>query len=356
MKAVVRENHQLHLRERPDPVPGEGQVITRTLSCGICGSDLHALHSLEEMTVAGKPGAQVPPEIPNIIFGHEFCGEILDHGPNTEKRLKAGTKVVAIGFVNTPMGLQSAGFSPIVPGGFAEQMILTERLLLPVTNGLSDAQAAMTEPFAVGEHAVARSAAGPDTINLVVGCGPVGLAVIAALKARGWGPIIASDYSPARRAIAEKMGADIVVNPAEESPHSHWGPLGASGLTPRTIDTLFSSPGKRAIAFECVGVPGVIQSMIASVPLGTQIVVAGVCAQTDTFEPLNCIGKEIELKFVFAYDETEFANTLHNIAEGHIDVLPVITGEVGLDGVAKAFDDLSNPEMHCKIVVNPTLN
>ena len=180
--------------------------------------------------------------------------------------------------------------------------------------------------------------------------------LIAALKARGWGPIIASDYSPARRAIAEKMGADIVVDPAEESPHSHWAALGASGLAPRTMDNLFRSPGKRPIVFECVGVPGVIQSIVASVPLGTQIVVAGVCAKTDTFEPLNCIGKEIELKFVFAYDETEFANTLHNIAEGHIDVLPVITGEVGLDGVAKAFNDLANPEKHCKIVVNPTLN
>jgi threonine dehydrogenase-like Zn-dependent dehydrogenase len=355
MKAVVRQNKQLHVQERPDPVPGEGQVVTRTLCCGICGSDLHALHSLEKMVTVGKPDAREIPEIPNIIFGHEFCGEVLDHGPNTDKRVKAGSRVVAIGFVDTPMGIQSAGFSPIVPGGFAEQMILTEKLLLPVPNGLSDAQASMTEPFAVGEHAVARSAAGPDTINMIVGCGPVGLAVLAALKARGWGPIIASDYSTARRAIAEKMGADIVVDPAVESPHTHWGELGASGVAPRTMDHLFRTPGKRPIVFECVGVPGVIQSLIASVPLGTQIVVAGVCAETDKFEPLNCINKEIELKFVFAYDLEEFSNTLHNIAEGNIDVQPVITGEVGLDGVAQAFKDLGNPERHCKIVVNPTL-
>ena len=154
------------------------------------------------MGVVSKPGVKIP-EMQGIIFGHEFCGVILDHGPKTEKPLKAGTRVVATGYLNIEIGFQIAGFSPVVPGGFAEQMILTEKLLLPVPNGLADMHAAMTEPFAVGEHAVAGSGAGPDTINMVIGCSPVGLAIIASLKARGLGPIIASDYSPARRAIAE---------------------------------------------------------------------------------------------------------------------------------------------------------
>jgi threonine dehydrogenase-like Zn-dependent dehydrogenase len=354
MKAVVRRNRQLHLEEVPEPVPGEGQVITRNLSCGICGSDLHALHGMEEMAAVGKPGLKVP-EIQGIIFGHEFCGEILDHGPGTEKRLKAGTRIVAPGYVDTAIGFQTAGFSTVVPGGFAEQMILTERLLLPVPNGLSAMHAAMTEPFAVGEHAVAESDAGPDTINMVIGCGPVGLAVIASLKARGLGPIVASDYSPARRAIAEKMGADIIINPAVESPHDQWAELGAKGVLPRSMERLFDAPGKRAIVFECVGVPGVLQSLIAGVPGWSQIIVAGVCSQTDSFEPQMCINKKIEFKFVYAYNFEEFSRTLHNIAEGVVDVSKVITDEVPLEGVAKAFEELADPEQQCKVVVNPTL-
>jgi len=233
--------------------------------------------------------------------------------------------------------------------------VLTQDLLLPVPNGLSDQQAAMTEPFAVGERAVAKSSADRDTINMVIGCGPVGLAVIAALKVRGLGPIVAADFSPARRAIAEKMGADVVVDPAKESPHAQWSELGAAGLQPKSLKTLFERPGKRAIAFECVGMPGVLQSLIASVPIGTQIVVAGVCVQTDKIEPLICINKEIEFKFVVAYDLEEFTASLHNIADGHIDVMPIITGEVGLNGVAAAFEELGNPERQCKIVVNPTM-
>lgn len=356
MRAVVRRGGTLVLDTLAAPEPQPGQVLARTLACGICGSDLHAVHAMEQMVElsarAGEPGLIDPAR--DIVFGHEFCAEILDHGPGTDRRLKAGTRVVSVPVAPTPQGFETIGFSNRFPGGFAEAMVLTEAMLLEVPNGLSDVHAAMTEPFAVGEHAVAESDAGADTVNLVVGCGPVGLAVIAALKARGLGPIVASDYSPARRRIAEAFGADVVIDPAQESPHARWRDWGVPvSRIERSVLAIGGATGKRAIVFECVGVPGVIQHIVEGVPVGTQVMVVGVCMQTDAIEPFLCINKSIELKFVLGYSPDEFAATLRRIAEGAIDVAPVVSAEVGLDGVADAFAALGDPEKHCKIVVRP---
>ena len=75
--------------------------------------------------------------------------------------------------------------------------------------------------------------------------------------------------------------------------------------------------------------------------------------EPDTVLPLFGIAKELNVQFVNAYDATEFAESLRAIAEGEIDVAPIITGEVGLDGVGAAFDDLAEPDEHCKILVTP---
>ena len=75
--------------------------------------------------------------------------------------------------------------------------------------------------------------------------------------------------------------------------------------------------------------------------------------QPDTMHPFFAIAKEINVQFVLAYDPGEFSDSLRSIAEGEIDVAPMITGEVGLDGVGAAFDDLSDPDLHCKILVTP---
>ena len=105
--------------------------------------------------------------------------------------------------------------------------------------------------------------------------------------------------------------------------------------------------------FECVGSPGVLQALIEAAPAGAQIVVAGVCMETDRIEPSIAVTKEIELTFVLGYTPEEFAGTLHQLAEGVIDVSGLVTGTVGLDGVADAFTALGDPEAHVKILVKP---
>jgi threonine dehydrogenase-like Zn-dependent dehydrogenase len=356
MRAVIRRDKQLIRDEIAEPVPAAGQVLARTLACGICGSDLHALHHFEHMHELGRRAGSLSTVDPanDMVFGHEFCAEILDHGPGTAKRLKEGTRVVSMPLLMTQTGFETVGYSDKYPGGFAERMVLMEPLLLEVPNGLADAQAAMTEPFAVGEHAVVQSGIDARSVALVLGCGPVGLAVIAALKVRGFGPIVAADFSPARRRVAEIMGADFVIDPKSESPHGKWRELDVPAtLAEQTIARVMGKQGRQAVIFECVGVPGMLQRVIDEAPPSARIVVAGVCMETDRIEPFLCISKQLDFRFVLGYSPEEFAATLRHIAEGEIDVRPVLTGTVGLDGVAEAFATLANPEAQVKMVVVP---
>ncbi len=90
--------------------------------------------------------------------------------------------------------------------------------MLPIPNGLAPDVAALTEPMAVAWHAVRRGEVGKKDVAIVIGCGPVGLGVILCLKAKGVRTVVASDYSPKRRALASACGADVVIDPAEASP------------------------------------------------------------------------------------------------------------------------------------------
>ncbi|MFZ5720130.1 MAG: zinc-binding dehydrogenase [Pseudomonadota bacterium] len=357
MKAVIRRDKRLVCDEIAELEPSEGQVLVKTLACGICGSDLHALHHMEHMIDlsrrAGAPDSGFDPTA-DTVFGHEFCAEVLDYGPGSAKAIKPGARVVSMPITMHQGGIEALGFSNRLPGGFAERMLLTEAMILEVPNGLPTDQAAMTEPFAVGAHAVAKARLEPKSVSLVVGCGPVGLAVIAALKAAGHGPVIAADFSPRRRAAAERLGADIVVDPAAENPHERWEALGVPrSRAAQSMMQMMGNPVARPVVFECVGAPGVLQSLIEAAPAGAQIVVAGVCMETDRIEPSIAITKEIELTFVFGYTPEEFALTLRQLAEGVIDVSSLVTGHVGLEGVADAFVALGDPEAHVKILVQP---
>ncbi|WP_372786529.1 zinc-binding dehydrogenase [Phenylobacterium sp.] len=361
MRAVVRRNKQLVCDEIGELAPTEGQVLVKTLACGICGSDLHALHHMEHMIELGRRGGGggmdngFDPSA-DTVFGHEFCAEILDHGPGSAKTMKAGTRVVSVPATMTAGGVELLGFSNRLPGGFAERMLLSEALVLEVPNGLETEHAALTEPFAVGLHAVAKARLDANSVCLVVGCGPVGLAVIAALKAEGHGPVIAADFSPRRRAAAEKLGADVVIDPATESPHDRWEALGVpKARGAQQMMRMMGGSFGRPVVFECVGAPGVLQGLIEAAPAGAQIVVAGVCMETDRIEPSIAITKEVELTFVFGYTPEEFAGTLRNISEGLIDVSGLVTSRVGLDGVAGAFVALGDPEAQVKILVEPGL-
>jgi threonine dehydrogenase-like Zn-dependent dehydrogenase len=379
MKAVTCTNATLEVVDQPTPTPAKGQLLIDVLRCGICGSDLHARKHCDEladvMAETGYPDFMRSTQ--SVVFGHEFCGEVLDHGPGTRKALRAGTPVVALPLVRRGKDVHAIGLSTAAPGGYAEQLIVEQSLALPVPNGLPADKAALTEPMAVGWHAVQRGEVKKGQVAIVIGCGPIGLAVILMLKAHGVRTVIASDYSPGRRALATRCGADVVVDPAQDSPYAKAKGHGhletapdALGLAVSTVEKLHrlrlpwwhvwraadavgAATPKHPVVFECVGVPGVIDDIITGAPLFSRVVVVGVCMGADRLRPSMAINKEIDLRFVLGYTPMEFRDTLHMLAEGKVDVTPLITGTVGLDGVENAFDALGDPEAHAKILIDP---
>jgi len=338
MRASVLRGGRMVLRDDvAEPVPGPGQVLVGVKACGICGSDLHfAQHGADVLElndqIEGFGGGGMNIDLNRDVFmGHEFSAEVLEAGPETES-LAPGTLVTSLPVLVSATGIEPIVYSNRTIGGYAERMLLSAPLLTPIPNGLDPRHAALTEPMAVGLHAVNKSAIERGEAALVLGCGPIGIAIIAGLRHRGVETIVAADYSARRRELAEKMGATSTVDPADGSPFD--------GARP-------------AVVFEAVGVPGIINDILRRAPIGARVVVAGVCMQSDTIHPYFAIAKQINVQFVLAYDPTEFTDCLRAIAEGDIDVAPMITGEVGLDGVGAAFDDLAHPDVHCKILVTP---
>ncbi len=359
MRAAIFRNGNIVADSIPDPVPAAGQVLVKTLACGICGSDLHIRKHAGRMADIVKhfPSRKPMDLARDVVLGHEFCCEVIDYGPSTQRRFKPGTRVCSIPVLLNANGLQGIGLSNDVAGGYAERMVLSEPLLIEVPNGLKPEHAALTEPLAVGIHAVAKANIRGDEVPLVIGCGPVGLAVIAALRIKGLRPIVASDYSPARRALALKMGADFVVDPADSQPFTTWAQH--AEMTPeqkaaRSPFQAFQPALKPGLIFECVGVPGVLQQVYEGAPRDARVVVVGVCMENDKSEPLLGVLKELSIQFVHAYTPDEFATALRLIAEGEVDAGAMVTATIGIDGVAQAFTDLANPERHTKIIIDPT--
>lgn len=378
MKAVSCVNGTLSVIEMPEPRPGTGQLVLDVHACGICGSDLHAKdHGDELADVLTEVGYDhcIRRDTPTVM-GHEFAGMVAEAGAKTPKGLGVGTRVVSFPMVRAHGGVQLTGLSPLAPGGYAERVLVEASMTFAVPNGLSLDIAALTEPMAVALHALRRSAIHKRDTAVVIGCGPVGLAVICQLKAMGVAKIVASDLSPARRSLAQRCGADVVVDPTRDSPYERavgkgmiTGFAGLGEMAVGTMEKLRRVPGwerlyraadalgaaspKRPVIFECVGVPGMIDAVVAAAPLQSRVIVVGVCMTADRIRPAMAVGKEVDMRFVFGYTPLEFRDSLHMLADGKLDGTPLITGTVGLNGVAAAFEALKDPEAHAKIIIDP---
>jgi threonine dehydrogenase-like Zn-dependent dehydrogenase len=174
------------------------------------------------------------------------------------------------------------------------------------------------------------------------------------------------------------MGADVVVDPRVETPwsaargrgHIEEAPeifeLGVSTVEKlrklpfvpwqsvwRAADRVGAATPKHPVVFECVGVPGVLEEIISHAPLATRVVVVGVCMEPDRIRPSMAINKEIDLRFVLGYTPLEFSDALALLGDGKVDPQPLVTGVVGLEGVAGAFEALADPETHAKILIDP---
>src|SRR5262249_11509998 len=137
MRAAIFRNGEIVAGTWADPVPAAGQVLVRTLACGICGSGLHARKFAHRMAEMGQRSGRLARMdlYRDVVMVHEFCCEVLDHGPATPKRLKTGTRVCSVPALlradGPPGGI---GYSNDNVGAYAERMLLSEQLLLEVPN------------------------------------------------------------------------------------------------------------------------------------------------------------------------------------------------------------------------------
>ena len=341
MKAAYLLNNRIHVGVVADPVPGKGQALVRTHSCGLCASDAHFLQGgkrvFEMSRKYGGPYANLDFER-IIVPGHEYVGEIVDYGPGSRRPLALGTRVTSQPVMRHDGGHSIIGQSHDCPGGFGEYMLLDENALMQIPPELTDEMAAMTEPLSVGLEHARMGVPTRDDVPLVIGCGAIGLGVIAGLKLMGIGPILGADFDANRRDIAVRMGADVVIDPRERSP---YGPLPGLGNRRATL------------IYECVGKQGLLNEIIRSVGFGARIVIGGFCLDPEEIYIPNAQSKRLIVHFAAGEEQQDLDLALRSIADGKIDITPWLGGRIGLLGVEDALNAMSSPTAPIRTVVDP---
>lgn len=345
MRAVLLRDGRLTVGTTPDPVPGPGELLLRTLSTAICASDVHFMDH-PDLGLHDATGRSLYDPGRDTVLGHEFVGEVIGHGPGCTNQFPVGTRVTSIPIRLVNGGADGAhviGQHPEAQGSFAEQLVVAEMLARPVNPTVSADAAALTDAFAVGEFYVRAANVQPGEIPIVIGAGAIGLSTVAALSARGVEPIVVSDLQPDRRALAaERFGAHITVDPATESPFEVFGRLRAERHLPGP-----------AVVFECVGAAGLIQSIVDSVEMATRIYCAGGWYTGDTLDITAATRQGVTIQFGGGPMPQDWYGTLDAINEGRLDPLPSVGKVIDLDGVPEALDLTRASAGPPRILVHP---
>jgi (R,R)-butanediol dehydrogenase/meso-butanediol dehydrogenase/diacetyl reductase len=317
--AVLTDDHRLEPAEVPDPAPGPGELLLRVEACGICGSDL----KVRSLMPSG------------YVMGHEFCGEIVAVGRDIGDEWRVGDAAAALPVIGCgtcaacvagePAHCERADLIGIggSAGGFAEYVRVSAREAFVLPDSVTDGHGALVEPLA-------RARLAPGDSVLVVGAGPVGLAVMAWARQLGAATLVASDPSPERRAAAELFGADRVVDPQHEDLGERYD-----------------------VVFECVGLPGLTDICVRATKTRGRVVMVGVCTRPDPYVPLVALMKEVSIHFAVYYTRREFAHVIDALARGTIDPSAFVTKRVGLDAIDDAFRTLTEAKQERKILVLP---
>jgi threonine dehydrogenase-like Zn-dependent dehydrogenase len=339
MRAAVLRDGRLNVGETPDPVPGAGQLLVRTLSTAICASDVHFMDHPE--MIDGDPRYLYDPDR-DIVMGHEFIGEVVGYGPNCKRELAMGTRVTSI-----PVLLQSdtswvIGQHPEAPGSFGELFLITETLARAVVDGVPDDAVALVDPFAVGEFNVRVSEIADGEIPIVLGAGAIGLSTVAALAQRGVEPIVVSDLKLDRRELATTFGAHVLVDPSERSPLDVWRELAGERGT--------KAP---PVVYECVGVPGLLQWIIDECPYLSRIFAAGGHYTGDHISVTAATQKGVRISFAGGPGMVDWYGTLDAVCDGRLDPTPCIGEVVGLDALPDALGRARRSQGPPRIIVHP---
>ena len=345
MRAVVLRDGQLRVRETPDPVPGPGELLLRTLSTAICASDVHFMDH-PELAVDDPTGRSLYDAGRDIVLGHEFVGEVIGHGPACTDKFALGSRVTAmpVRLVDGGAGgVHIIGQHPEAPGSFGELLVVSEAAAKTVPGDVCSDAVALTDAFAVGEFYVRSARIQPGEIAVVIGAGAVGLSAVAALAGRGIEPIIVADYKSDRRALArDSFGAHVAVDPAEKSPFDAF----------REVRAERGLPGP-AVVFECVGAAGLVQQIVESVEMTTRIYCAGGWYTGDSLNITTATRQGVTIQFGGGPHPQDWYGTLDAIAAGRLDPLPSVGKVITLDDVPAALELARRSDGPPRIVVHP---
>jgi len=340
MRAAVFKgpDRKLEIETIDDVKPEPHQLLLKVHHCGICGSDLHMTesHSISALPVGS-------------VMGHEFSGEIIEIGSALKGRFKTGQRVAGFPYIQCGVceacqrgdttfgactGAKGIGLGQH-HGAYAEYVTIGANGAHALPDIVSSEEGALIEPLCVGLHAVDMARMERGATVLVIGAGPVGLAVMLWARFLGARHVIVSERAENRRATAARFGATDAIDPNQS-------------LTAQVQKIAGKGPD---IIFECVGAPGIINSVMMDAPRGAKIVVAGVCQQMDQILPVIGVVKELTLQFVLGYRPADFDYVIDMIAKDRVEVAHMITDRITLDQLPDAFEALRKPTTQCKVMV-----
>lgn len=330
--AVMQGLHKpLAIETIDDPTPDEGDVVVKVGRCGICGSDLHMTEDPAYGQGAGS------------ILGHEFAGEVVALGKGVEG-LRTGDLVSVIPLKSCGQchacrtgAVQWCEAFGLQGGGYAEYALTRPNQCVRLPASASIADGAIVEPLAVALHGVALSGMTIGDKVLVLGAGPIGLAVAFWARRFGAGRVVVQDLAEWQRERAMQMGAhDFVVDAAD--------PVGSAE---RALG------GKADVVFECVGVPGLIAQGVEQVRNGGTIVLLGLCTRPDTFNSFAMLSKQVKLITSAFFTRQEYEAALDALDRGAVEPRLLVTDTIALDATPVVFESLRQRSHQCKVLIDP---
>ncbi|MFN8036699.1 MAG: alcohol dehydrogenase catalytic domain-containing protein [Acidimicrobiia bacterium] len=336
--AVLRAPTGLEVEDRPVPGLGAHDVLLEVSHCGVCGSDLHFV-----LDGWGRPGS---------IEGHEYSGRVVAVGPDVT-RWSVGDGVVGgpsrrcgeceycragRPSLCTRRGTIGEGDTQF-QGGFAQYKSSHEAELLALPDTLSLRAAALTEPLAVALHGMTRAGLRAGQRLLVTGAGPIGALTVAAAAARGVTDVVVSEPSPARRALAEALGAEAV------TPDQLVAPASPNFVHDAGFD----------VAIECSGRADAMEAALGQLRRAGTLVLVGAGIAPPRFDPNRILLNELVITGAFTYDAGGFEAALELLSAPGFPVDRLIhADDVPLDGLYSAVEQLAAGEIAAKVMVSPS--
>ena len=339
MKSVLLKGpRNLELCNVPEPAYKDGFVLMKVTRCGICGSDIHYWN-------VGQPE--------NLVMGHEFCGTVIDPGARSD--LKEGDRIT--GLPISPCGECEAclsnnpqycpdtwndavGISLTNSGAYAAKTAVRSDLVFKVPDSVSDEEAAMVEPMAVGLHAVNIAGIKKGDNVLIIGGGIIGQLSALLAKIKGASYVAMAEVNKLRGKKAVKLGCVDEFYNAKEG-----------GFLQNVRS---NNPYGFDVVLDCCGNSACVTNAIMCAKPNGVVTLVGVSLESITIPSALVVTKELIVLGAIAYTKEEFKECLDMIVDKKINLLPFISGIVGLDKVQQAFENLTSENSDAiKILIDP---